>query len=266
MNRESEDPDCVEQLLAGGWLKRVEWHEETTSTNLLAKEALQQEDELPLPCLWVANRQTEGRGRGENRWWSPEGCLMFSLAWSEPFGLPQERIPQLALVVGLSLSKAIERFTEVACQIKWPNDLYLQHQKIAGILVESCGRNRWIIGVGLNVQVATQSAATEELRQRATSLHYWCHRIPSREQVLIEVIDSIRNELERWPSHPDYLPQEWFQRCYLTDKRVRIDSPAGALVGRCLGIDTFGRLQIETDDGAIRTIIAGTVRLEEARG
>ncbi len=265
MNRESEDPDCVEQLLAGGWLKRVEWREETTSTNLLAKEALQQEDELPLPCLWVANRQTEGRGRGENRWWSPEGCLMFSLAWSEPFGLPQERIPNWPgrWLEPIESDRAVYG-GRMPDQVA--NDLYLQHQKIAGILVESCGRNRWIIGVGLNVQVATQSAATEELRQRATSLHYWCHRIPSREQVLIEVIDSIRNELERWPSHPDYLPQEWFQRCYLTDKRVRIDSPAGALVGRCLGIDTFGRLQIETDDGAIRTIIAGTVRLEEARG
>lgn len=259
---------CLEHLITVSDIIEVAWLDEVDSTNNHAKELLLSDPNALLPRLWVADRQTSGRGRGSNSWYSPTGCLMFSLAWEPPNDEQlRERMPQLALVVGLSLASALDRYSSVKATVKWPNDIYLLDKKVAGILVESPVPDRWIIGVGINVQVALGEQVSEELRDRATSLHYWSNQSIDRESVLMECIDSFQRESQHWIDDPHYLETHWFDRCYLKERLIEVVQGSQALVGRCQGIDAFGRLLLWDHRGQKHTILAGSVRVidEEAR-
>jgi biotin--protein ligase len=120
----------------------------------------------------VTDRQLQGRGRGENKWVSPEGCLMWSFQVIQTNGT---FLSMLQYLVALALVKAVKRLPggdRVAelVKIKWPNDLYCclpkeVPAKIGGILCQSTyfqGQFVVTIGVGVNV---TNDAPTRCLRQ-----------------------------------------------------------------------------------------------------
>lgn len=118
------------------------------------------------PVLLVAQRQTAGRGRMGRHWFSavqdsraPQRvpCLTFSI------GLPLMPLDWsgLSLAVGLSIVQSLHP----ALRLKWPNDVWLEQRKLAGILVEtaSFGQGRYVVvGVGLNIaRPASAGLATE---------------------------------------------------------------------------------------------------------
>ena len=111
--------------------------------------------ELPL-AVW-AQRQTSGRGRGENQWWSDEGSLTFTIALApESHGLLVHQEPRLALMTAVAVIEAIETLGLPAqgIGIRWPNDIEVGGRKLGGILperVEMDKGHRLLLGVGLNV-------------------------------------------------------------------------------------------------------------------
>src|SRR6266478_5912911 len=94
--------------------------------------------DLPVPFLVLAERQTSGRGRGSNRWWSNDGALLFSLIIdAAEYGLPEARWPQLSITAGASVCEALTSFVNAGIiRLKWPNDVWLNGRKTCGILVE----------------------------------------------------------------------------------------------------------------------------------
>jgi BirA family biotin operon repressor/biotin-[acetyl-CoA-carboxylase] ligase len=101
------------------------------------------------PVLLVAERQTAGRGRMGKEWHSGEGT---SLAFSMGLPLPAGDWSGLSLAVGLSLAQSLHP----DIQLKWPNDLWWQERKLAGILIETVhmGTKRYVVvGVGINMAV-----------------------------------------------------------------------------------------------------------------
>src|SRR5438093_8998371 len=90
-----------------GLVARIDYHESIGSTSDRAME-LGALDEAELPLLVLAERQTAGRGRGTNRWWSDEGALTFSLVLEASHQrLPPTRWPQVALMAGLAVCEAL---------------------------------------------------------------------------------------------------------------------------------------------------------------
>jgi BirA family biotin operon repressor/biotin-[acetyl-CoA-carboxylase] ligase len=85
-------------------------------------------------CVW-AEQQTGGRGRAGRTWSSPPGGLYLSLIL-RPAREVRE-IPQLALVAGLAVAQTIYEVTGLWTSLRWPNDVLLNEQKVAGILVEA---------------------------------------------------------------------------------------------------------------------------------
>ncbi|MFO1065950.1 MAG: biotin--[acetyl-CoA-carboxylase] ligase [Pirellulales bacterium] len=198
----------------------------------------------------MADRQTAGRGRTRNVWWSPPGCLMLSLAIGED-DLPGDisTRPLLSLVVGVALLRAAERLTGLASlELKWPNDLYISGKKGAGILIETISDQLspvgpvWIIGIGLNVEVPWHEAPPD-VATKGICLSLASGRAINVESALVELIESLRSELEGWRSGSwDWL-HLWNERSLLSDKIVQLRLPTGEmLVGRCEGIDLHGRL------------------------
>jgi BirA family biotin operon repressor/biotin-[acetyl-CoA-carboxylase] ligase len=132
-------------------LPRVEILETTTSTLDVAHRLASQG--APSGTLVIANEQTAGRGRDGKSWQSSAGAGL----WLTLIERPKDTsgLGVLSLRVGLVAAEALDRFAPEPIRLKWPNDLYVDRGKLAGILVEARWREsavEWIaIGLGVNV-------------------------------------------------------------------------------------------------------------------
>lgn len=243
---------AIDELLSVGWLQHLSWQSEVDSTNNLAKQYIQQFSGHSLPSLFVSDRQTAGRGRSGNSWWSPDGCLMFTLLIdSSQLPTDASRYPQLALVVGLAMCEMVNHILgDQVGQLKWPNDLYVQNRKLAGILIESLQSRpqqpAFAIGVGINVDIDWRQAPAK-LREQAGCLSSFGGRQIYRESVLVEFIQRIENHLQHWCIDADYWRDPWRQRSLLNGRIVTAQVGDELVIGRCEGIDEMGRLLLRDE-------------------
>lgn len=252
---------AIDAILAAGWIRDVQWYPEIDSTNLAARRAITDfaADNTLLPRLFVADQQTSGRGRLQRQWWSPEGCLMLTLAVNCQSLLPQpEEWSQLALVSGLAVANTVARF---ACasevQLKWPNDVYVAGKKIAGILIESDAKV-WLIGIGLNVCM-DWSAAPVEIASKATCISASSGQRASALVVLVELLEELESCLKGWSTAELDWRTAWRERCLLTGRAVHIrQAETKEIVGVCEGIDSVGRL-IVRDEQSVHFLTNGEV-------
>jgi hypothetical protein len=146
-------------LWPGDWPAR--WHvrviDETGSTNadLLAAAAAG----APNRSVLAARHQTAGRGRLDRRWEAPPGAnLLVSLLFSEVPEFPHE----LTQRVALAARAAARSIAGVDARLKWPNDLLVGDQKLAGVLAQGAitgDRRVVVVGIGINVGWAPPGAA-----------------------------------------------------------------------------------------------------------
>jgi BirA family biotin operon repressor/biotin-[acetyl-CoA-carboxylase] ligase len=138
----------------------------TDSTNERAKELAM--DGMPGGLVVTADEQSAGRGRRGNAWFAPPGsCLLYS-ALVRPFAA--DRSPLLPLAVPVAVCEAAEAVAPVRCQVKWPNDIWIDERKVSGVLVEARPDEGWaVVGVGLNVAI-TEEQFPPDLRESAISL------------------------------------------------------------------------------------------------
>lgn len=120
---------------------------------------------LPFVCL--AEHQTRGRGRRGRHWQSPPGANIYmSLAWH--FGLTANRLGVLPLAIGVAVKKALMRVGVNDAWVKWPNDILVDDEKIAGILLETQGGREdscnTVIGIGVNYSMPVSSLADSGMR------------------------------------------------------------------------------------------------------
>jgi BirA family biotin operon repressor/biotin-[acetyl-CoA-carboxylase] ligase len=257
--------DELDRIVAETFVERVEYRAEFASTNSRALELAGDDSDSASCTLVLADRQTDGRGRGANRWWSAEGALTFSvLVKPDHFRLPTRRWPQVSLTTGLAVCDAIdELLSDSTARLKWPNDVYLGGRKVCGILVEANdGRERnLVVGVGVNVNNSS-SAAPPELREKSVALCDVAGRSVRRIDVLVAILGRLATQLDRLSSAnnelSEELPSQWTRRCLLTGRRVEIELPHGRRTGICRGIDADGALLVETDAG-IERFVSGVI-------
>jgi BirA family biotin operon repressor/biotin-[acetyl-CoA-carboxylase] ligase len=267
----------LQRLTAAGLVRHIDYHETLGSTNDRALELAAQAD-LPVPFLVLAAKQTGGRGRGANRWWAAEGALTFSLVLeASAASLSPENWPQVALVAGLAVCQALAEIAPRGqWQVKWPNDVFLNGGKIAGILCESAPgwKDRLVIGIGVNVNnslagVTGQGPETkrrepgagfDDLRQTARALVDLDGQARDLTGVLLTLLDRLD---ERWSQlaagELATLAAAYRERCFLTGKTLTVESAGRTFLGVCRGIDDAGGLVLATETGQER-LISGTIR------
>lgn len=138
----------------------------TDSTNARARELV--EAGAPHGTVVTADEQTAGRGRQGRSWSAPAGKALLYSAVLRPL---DERHLLLPLAAPLAVCEAAEELQPgIECAIKWPNDIWVEGRKLAGVLIEAKPQDSWaVIGVGLNLTIASEEFPPD-LRETATSL------------------------------------------------------------------------------------------------
>ncbi len=115
----------------------------------------------------TSEEQTDGRGRQGRHWSTPAAG---ALAWSLLLRRRVEVPGILPLQIGVAVCEAVESLGVARAEVKWPNDIWIDGRKCAGILVEARPQDGWaVVGVGLNLSIA-EDGFPEDLRTRATSV------------------------------------------------------------------------------------------------
>jgi BirA family biotin operon repressor/biotin-[acetyl-CoA-carboxylase] ligase len=228
-------------------LPRVELLESTTSTLDVAHRIAAQG--APAGTLVIANEQTAGRGRGGKTWQSYPGAGLWLTLIERPSD--SSGLGVLSLRVGLAAAEALDRFASEPIRLKWPNDLYVDSGKLAGVLVEARWREQaveWVaIGLGVNVRAP-------ERVESAAGLEAGTERL----DVLGELIPAIRAAAgATGPLQPDEL--EEFNARDLARGRKCLE-PAR---GRVAGITPSGELLVALAD-SVAPFRSGSLVLENA--
>ncbi|HBO42893.1 MAG TPA: biotin--[acetyl-CoA-carboxylase] ligase [Planctomycetaceae bacterium] len=202
-------------ILANTFVASAEYHEMLDSTNNRARQCAL--EGVPLPRLIVTNRQTAGRGRGSNRWWTGPGSLAMSVL------LPANRIPKdprqsvyVSLAVGVAVIDTLRGqaadalFQELG--LHWPNDVMLAGRKLAGILIEALPDRSHIVGIGINTN-NTVLDAPAELRDRLTTLRDATGRLWDHGEILFELMRRLEIELDRLNDDPARLVERVNELC-----------------------------------------------------
>lgn len=218
-------------------------HRRTDSTNLRARELAAAG--APHGTLVTADEQTAGRGRQGRGWVAPPGrALLVSLIVRDL----EEDAALLPLAAAVVVCEACEAAAGVECLVKWPNDVWIDRRKVAGILIEGRPQEGWaIVGIGLNAAIAADDFPPD-LRDRATSVG------TEPETVLAELTAA----LTRWLGAPDgEVLAAWRERDALQGERVRWQGGEGVAAG----IDDRGALLVDTGAGQRLALDAGEVHL-----
>lgn len=226
----------------------------TKSTNTYLQELLKTE-ELPDGFVVITEHQTAGRGLGSNTWESEPGKnLTFSILLRPTFlhAAEQFRLNQaLSLAVADAVSDII---SPSIVRIKWPNDIYIQHSKVCGMLIQNTvtGSNLeyTIAGIGLNVnQESFLSNAPNPISIRM---------ITGKEMDLQAMFDQLVNhifirykQLSGKQSHQ--LESDYLDIMYQKGEWKNYVIKGVETKARIEGINTYGQLLLNGEDNKVYT-------------
>ena len=230
----------------------VYYIEQTDSTMCLSEEAV---SVIP-GTVYTAGLQTAGRGRISGRVWEGEKNknLLFTLVLSvEELGLKA-----LPVVVGLGIALYLEKYHNLHPSVKWPNDIYINDRKIAGIIIES-RKGLYNIGIGININ---QTGFPKSIESSTTSLSIEKNSNFNLYSELENVLVQLKKALS-----PDTWHKEISSRLYNSGKEVVLNTGIPGkekkIKGVIEGIGVSGQLLLRTDRRLLE-IYSGEVLLHRA--
>ncbi|HHK5986821.1 TPA: bifunctional biotin--[acetyl-CoA-carboxylase] ligase/type III pantothenate kinase [Neisseria subflava] len=248
------------QQMAGKQGFRAQLKHECSSSNDEIMALARQSADLAHKALCVAHFQTKGRGRQGRSWVNRQGeCLMFSLGWA--FDKPQYELGSLALVVALACRRALADIG-LDVKIKWPNDLVVANDKLAGILIETArveNKTVAVIGIGINFVLPKEvenATSVQALFQTASKQGV---SVKTLLNAVLAQLDALLNEYA----------QNGFASCVGEYDAANRDTDRPVLLlqeGRVVhegvvkGVDAQGALRLLTDKGE-KTIVSGEISL-----
>jgi BirA family biotin operon repressor/biotin-[acetyl-CoA-carboxylase] ligase len=214
----------------------------STNTLLLAGE-------YEPPCLLAADEQTAGRGRRGRRWYSERGrSATFSLAYVSR--RPARELAGLSLVAGVATAQALHALGASEARLKWPNDLVVGDDKLAGILVETRatrGGVLAVIGIGINCRASADVSG--RVARGIATLDRWI--AVSRNRVIGAVAQRLVDALARFEaSGLEPTRAEWEALDGLAGRQLRVRLADGrTLSGVASGLAEDGALRLRTSRG-----------------
>ncbi len=239
----------------------VELHPIIGSTN---QYLLDHVETLVSGTVCLAEYQASGRGRRGRHWVSPFGAnLYLSIYWRLDAGMAAAM--GLSLVVGVAIVGALEAMGVDGVKLKWPNDLYYQDKKLAGILVEMSGQAgaaaHLVIGMGINLAMRDNegnidqpwiSLAEVTGQSRIDRNALAINLIAALDRTLRQYeISGMQNFVERWNRWDNFI-----------GRPVKLLMGANEVRGIERGIDEHGGVLLETEEG-LKSFIGGEISLRK---
>lgn len=212
----------------------------------------------------IAENQTAGKGRYNRKWESYQGKSILCSLLIRPENHKPRDVYQFTMIAAVSVADAISTVAQIAPAIKWPNDIYIENRKIAGILTEMNGEmdqiTFLIIGIGINVN--QNESEFYPVLTDAGSLDMFAKKSVSR-------LTLIKCLLEKFDMYCDLLTKGafssvyglWIKYCNSIGKQISFSS--GNLIGTGIitGIRQDGGLEVMTADKKQVTLYSGDIRI-----
>lgn len=211
-------------------------------------------------CI-VAREQTRGRGRLDRSWYSPKDAGLYFSALLRP-AFDVAKWPLIGLAAALAVSDAVRKTARLGVDIKWPNDICVNEQKLSGILAETVETEQGtaaIVGIGINL---LEGSFPPELRERATSLEAAAGHRLDRNLLIDQLVSALRERYAMLQSEAgrEHTIREWCANSsYAFERSVRVTMGNQTLTGVTRGLESDGALRVETRDGKITIVRAGDV-------
>ncbi len=194
-----------------------------------------------VPCAILADLQTKGRGRRENKWCSREGNFFTTLViWVDQ---PMSMIAQLSFVMAITLKDMLQSFSptlEIA--YKWPNDILLGYKKIGGILLEVdyAGNHPYLkIGVGVNLR----HGPNIETNYATTSIFEAENLLMTNTACLEKLLEIFTEHFNMWRKNGfQPIRNAWLKDAAFLGTPIKVNLPHAQREGIFDGIDTSGAL------------------------
>ncbi|MDP4096618.1 biotin--[acetyl-CoA-carboxylase] ligase [Paenibacillus sp. P96] len=243
----------------GRWLHLFET---TVSTQEEAMRLAKQG--APEGSLVLAEEQTGGRGRQGRKFFSPSGKGIWMSVILRP-QQPLQYMPQLTLLAGVAVCRAVRRVTDVEAVIKWPNDLLVDGRKICGILLESAVEDQrvryCIAGIGIDVNLDADDYP-EELKHVATSLKEAAGTPIDRTALIAAVMEELE-DLYTLYRQEGFKPigVSWEALSATVGRQVSVRDNGQAVEGTAEGLDASGALLVRRTDGSLVTVFSGDIQI-----
>lgn len=258
-------------------LKSIERHQEISSTNTRAAK-LAHSTATITPLLIFANKQTDGRGRGNHSWWSSEGALTFSLlvdgslysskanTQAKSSDIDYTLIPAISLATALAVTDTLSDFApSTNWGIKWPNDIVVRDKKlkkVAGILIETPAVSppcpaRMVLGIGINVNNHFEQAP-KNIHGIATSLLKELNQTVDLELFLATLLKHLFRRIKQVSVSTPDLSNNWQQKCALQGREISLQHGSNIFQGMCRGLNSCGALLLETSKGE-QAFVSGSI-------
>jgi BirA family biotin operon repressor/biotin-[acetyl-CoA-carboxylase] ligase len=229
------EPDALARAAGPAWTVRL--LPTASSTNQVAAER-------PVAgTVVVADHQTAGRGRLDRTWETPPGTALTFSAIVDP-RLDDAVWPLLPLATALAVADGIRTATGIGAGLKWPNDLLIDEDKVAGILLErvvaAAGSPLAIVGVGINVSMRADQLPVPT----ATSLAL-AGAETTRTAVFGAVVQALAAEFAALRADPARMLARYRDACVTLGRDVTVHLPDGSEHrGRATAVDDHGRLVV----------------------
>ncbi len=235
-------------------------HGSVTSTNELARVAAESGDATG--CVFIAEQQTEGRGRRGRQWVSPLGRNIYlSAVWGFDGGV--QALEGLSLAVGVAVRRALVSCGVHGLEFKWPNDLLWQKKKLGGILLEVLGDPagfcQVVVGIGINLNMPDQ--ADKLIEQAWADVAQIAEKPVERNRLTAELVKEL------FPLLSDYhlcgfsaCRDEWLRHDAFANQPVTLLLMNKSVRGTARGVNESGALLVEID-GEVQTFSGGEISL-----
>lgn len=208
-------------------------------------------------CVVIAEHQQAGRGRRGREWVSPFGHNIYmSLLWTFQSGIAA--LEGLSLVCAIAVRRTLQALGVEGVRLKWPNDVYLDSRKVAGILLEVrgdiSGPCQLVIGLGVNTWLPPDAAGC--IGQPYNDLRSAGLTSVSRNRLAAMLINELVSALACFETQGfEPFREEWMGADLYVGGKVEIHAGSQVRVGDHAGVDLSGRLLLDTELG--RVLVAG---------
>lgn len=208
----------------------------------------------------LAEMQTAGKGRRGRHWVSPFGKNIY-LSVLTTLRTDISELGGFSLMMAMAVEQALSRLGVRDVHLKWPNDVYLQRKKLAGILLEISAEHashcQLIIGIGLNFAM---QKTQPDIDQSWSALKQSYPQL-KRNEVASELLNSVLRMIKAFRTS-GFAPwqEEWNSKDLFFNQPVQVLYPQKTIIGQCQGVNERGELQVQTDLG-IQVISGGEVSL-----